>query len=465
MIKKWLFVSAFFHLSLGVIAQIEPDYPPVLIHETPAMFTGTCEPSISINPMDPSNVVAASVLNNVYYSKDSGATWERTKLKSSYGVWGDPCVVHGPDGRAYYFHLSDPTGKNWNSDSILDRIVVQWSDDGGATWSNGSYMGLNHPKDQDKEWAAVDPQTGEVIVSWTQFDKYNSALPEDQTHILFSRSSDRGETWSPAIAINEKPGNCLDDDGTVEGAVPSFGPNGEIYVAWSLNEKIYLNAITEVDGDWSETNVEVAQQPGGWTIDIPGLNRSNGMPVTGVDVSEGPYKGRLYVCWGDIRNGEHNADVWVAYSDDKGETFSTPTRIHNDDTETHQFLPWMSVDPVSGNIFTVFYDRHRYDNDSTDVTLSYSVDGGLTWENKKLNQEGFDVSPMIFFGDYNNISAYNGMVRPIWTEFHKGKLSVWTSRVQITNVATRNVPSKLDGEPRFKLEPVPEEPKKENEDE
>jgi hypothetical protein len=30
-------------------------------------------------------------------------------------------------------------------------------------------------------------------------------------------------------------------------------------------------------------------------------------------------------------------------------------------------------------------------------------------------------------GDYNNISAYNGMVRPIWTELHDGKLSVWTA--------------------------------------
>ncbi|GAB5557258.1 MAG: sialidase family protein [Schleiferiaceae bacterium] len=429
--KKWWFVGVFSHLLFNIQGQEAADFPAVKIHETPAMFTGTCEPSISINPTDPDNIVAGSVLNNVYYSMDGGRTWDLSKIKSTYGVWGDPCLVHGPEGRAYYLHLSDPTGKNWSSDSILDRIVIQWSDDGGQTWDNGSYMGLNHPKDQDKEWAAVNPQTGEVVASWTQFDKYNSPLPEDETNILFSRSTDKGKTWSEPVEINELPGNCLDDDGTVEGAVPSFGPNGEIYVAWSLNEKIYLNAILEEGGTWSETNSIVAKQPGGWTIEIPGLNRSNGMPVTGVDISEGPYKGRLYVCWGDTRNGENNADVFVAYSDDKGKTFSTPKRIHNDDTETHQFLPWMSVDPQTGVVYTVFYDRHRFDNDSTDVTLAYSVDGGLTWENKKLNEESFAVNPFIFFGDYNNISSYNGRVRPIWTEFHNGKLSVWTSLIDL----------------------------------
>ena len=35
----------------------------------------------------------------------------------------------------------------------FDRIVCQRSTDGAETWSDGGGMGLQHPKDQDKEWA------------------------------------------------------------------------------------------------------------------------------------------------------------------------------------------------------------------------------------------------------------------------------------------------------------------------
>jgi len=35
----------------------------------------------------------------------------------------------------------------------------------------------------------------------------------------------------------------------------------------------------------------------------------------------------------------------------------------------------------------------------------------------------------VFFGDYNNISAYNGRVRPIWTQLDDRTLSVWTALI------------------------------------
>ena len=48
-----------------------------------------------------------------------------------------------------------------------------------------------------------------------------------------SKSTNSGANWSSALRINKKAGNCLDEDNTVEGAVPCVGPNGEIYVLWS----------------------------------------------------------------------------------------------------------------------------------------------------------------------------------------------------------------------------------------
>jgi hypothetical protein len=390
-----------------------------------------CEPSIAINPLNPDKMVAGAVLSFVYYSHDGGRTWTGDKLKSPYGVWGDPVILADYEGNFYYFHLSDPTGRNWSSEEILDRIVCQKSTDGGITWSDGSYMGFAHPKDQDKEWAAVDPISNQIYVTWTQFDKYGSSnFPEDQSNILFSTSTDGGENWSEAISINQFPGNCLDKDSTTEGAVPSVGPNGEVYVAWSFDEKIYFDRSMDKGKTWLKEDKIVANQPGGWTHDIPGLQRCNGMPMTAVDLSEGPNRGRVYVCWADQRNGQDNVDIFLAYSDNHGDSWSKPTRVNTDKGTRHQFLPWMTTDPLTGVVYVVFYDRRNYKDNQTDVYLARSHDGGVSFTNERISESPFEPNRSKFFGDYNHISAYGGRVRPIWTRMHNGQLSIMTAIIE-----------------------------------
>jgi hypothetical protein len=49
----------------------------------------------------------------------------------------------------------------------------------------------------------------------------------------------------------------------------------------------------------------------------------------------------------------------------------------------------------------------------------------------KISTTPFDPSKFVFFGDYNHISAHNGMVRPIWTRLQDATLSVWTALIEI----------------------------------
>ena len=51
------------------------------------------EPSIAIDPNDPSIMAAGTILSDYYYSKDGGKTWKSKTLKSSYGVYGDPVLT------------------------------------------------------------------------------------------------------------------------------------------------------------------------------------------------------------------------------------------------------------------------------------------------------------------------------------------------------------------------------------
>jgi len=83
------------------------------------------EPSVAINKYDIDNIVVAAAIDKYYVTFDGGETWTNEKITSTYGVWGDPVMINDMKGHFYYFHLSDPTGNNWQSEEILDRIVVQ----------------------------------------------------------------------------------------------------------------------------------------------------------------------------------------------------------------------------------------------------------------------------------------------------------------------------------------------------
>lgn len=415
-------------LVLAFSAFSQSEYYNVKIHSAYGGI-GPCEPSIAVSVADPNIIVAGAVTHDVYRSTDGGFTWEVRKLRSPYGVWGDPCIVSNAKGDFHFLHLSDPTGRNWASEEILDRIVCQTSTNGGKTWGNGTYMGLHHPKDQDKEWAAVDLRNNALYASWTEFDDYGSKnFPEDRSRILFAKYTGEGESaWSEAVVLSELEGNCIDGDSTTEGAVPTVGPEGQVYVAWSFDEKIYFDRSLDEGATWLEKDIVITDQPGGWDLDISGIGRCNGMPVTGCDVSGGVHNGRIYINWSDQRNGKKDTDIFVAYSDDQGDTWSDPIRVNDDEAGKQQFLTWMSVDPATGHIFIVFYDRRNHKGDATDVYLATSSDGGTTWVNERISESPFTPIGGVFFGDYNNISAVDGVVRPIWTRQDGRETSIWTA--------------------------------------
>ncbi|NQV03552.1 MAG: T9SS type A sorting domain-containing protein, partial [Bacteroidia bacterium] len=318
---------------------------------------------------------------------------------------------------------------NW-----IDRIVCQKTTDGGQTWNDGSYMGLDGTKAQDKEWAIVDPANNNIYVTWTQFDDYGSSNPMDSSIIRFSRSTDAGESWSPAVRINQVAGDCIDEDNTVEGAVPALGPNGEIYTSWAGPLGLVFTKSLDQGVTWPEENIFVTDIPGGWDYAIPGIYRANGLPVTCCDLSGGPYHGRIYINWSDQRNGLDDTDVWLVRSDDGGESWSDIIRVNDDPVGKQQFFTWMDIDQTTGYLYFVFYDRRNYTDNMTDVFLVVSKDGGETFDNINISESPFNPTSSVFFGDYTNISAHNGIIRPIWTRLEGGDLSVWTALIDSTNV-------------------------------
>lgn len=387
------------------------------------------EVSIAINPKNTNQIIAGANLNSAYYSADAGKTWQRTTVVCApFGVYGDPVVFWDTAQNAYFMHLSLPNPKLTPGGSWVDRIVTNKSNNLGQSYDLCSAVGKNGTKVQDKHWVAVDPKSNVIHVSWTQFDKYESKDKKDSSIIRYSNSKDGGLTWAEPIRISAFAGDCLDSDSTVEGAVPCVGPKGQVYIAWAGPKGLCFNKSTDGGKTFLKQEKIINPIKNGWDYNVDGIFRANGLPFTACDNSNGPHKGRVYICWSDEKNGVKNKDVFIVYSDDEGENWCEPILITYHPNHKEQFMPSITVDQTTGYVYVIYYGRQNFmEGDLTDVFLAVSKNGGLKFEHYKLNNQAFNPNKLVFFGDYIGVSAVNGIVRPIWMELNQLKLSVLTA--------------------------------------
>jgi hypothetical protein len=414
-----------------------------VVRITDPSATNAGEVSIAINPKNPDNMIAASFQtarppkpragSHHYVTVDGGKTWKTVPAANPTNlVQGDDVVAFSSDGVAYHVHLSFDGIRLARPVRAENGMIVNVSKDGGHTWTDGT-AAINHVNTvipfEDKPGLIIDNapasrSRGNVYLAWTRFDVYGSADPEHHSQIYFTRSTDQGQTFSMPFRISDTGGDCVDSDNTVEGAVPAVGPNGEIYVVWAGPLGLVLDKSMDGGLTFSKDKV-IGDIPGGWDFAVEGLSRANGMPVTGVDLSNGPNKGTLYVNWIDARNGD--PDVFVMSSRNGGESWTTPVRVNDDAIKNGkvQFFTWMAVDPIDGSVNVFFYDRRDTPSTQTRLTMARSVDGGRTFVNHKIDLPPFSVNSTAFFGDYGSVSAYDGRVVPAFMHFlTEGKLAI-----------------------------------------
>lgn len=386
------------------------------------------EVSVGINPENPGQVIVVGlgkpvsgkprVSNYAFISADAGRTWETVAAANPDGrVQGDDAVTFRDDGLAVHAYIAFSGLRAKHPKRARNGIFVTTSRDHGETWSPPVPV-VDHINTlmpfEDKPYLVSDnsprsPFHRNIYLAWTRFDIYGSSHPADSTQIFFSRSTDSAATFSTPLRISDRGGDCLDGDNTVEGAVPVVGTAGEVYVVWAGPLGLVLDKSLDGGATFGADKV-IGPIPGGWSIDVPGLGRSNGMPVTAVDHSTGPYRGTLYVNWVDTRHGD--PDVFLMYSRDAGETWSDAVRVNDDPVHNgkEQFFTWMAVDPQDGSVNIVYLDRRNARSTETAVFLARSVDGGHSFTNTKIALPEFQGDERVFFGDYIGIDAYGGRV-------------------------------------------------------
>src|SRR5262249_54538217 len=158
-----------------------------------------------------------------------------------------------------------------------------------------------------------------------------------------------------------------------------------------------------------------------------------------VDRSNGPNRGTIYIVWAESPSGRGDADILLMKMPPPNGRFpdtSTPVIVNDDGPGADQFFPWLSVDPMSGDIEVLFYDR-RDDLFGLlmNAYVARSTDGGVTFgRNQRVSSGssdprvqaavlGSNANP-IGIGDYIGIAALNGKAHMLWTDTSHGKQEI-----------------------------------------
>ncbi len=236
-----------------------------------------------------------------------------------------------------------------------------------------------------------------------------------------------------------------------------------------------LEVITSSDGGETLTP---AVKVGDYFMRWP-LRNTSGTPTLAADPGGGPFKDRLYVVWADERDGR--SEIWLAYSANKGTTWSEPVQIDDDENfpdgtpGPDDFMPTVAVNRA-GVVGVMWYDRRAHpDNLGWDVRFRTSLDGGETWlpsvkvsgasntfaGSAHLRVQGWGsgvaiedhgrtgegsltvraevLSRQFYGGDYAGLAADAGNTfHAFWVDNRTGVSQIWTAPVVVRGQAVRN---------------------------
>ena len=405
------------------------------------------ETYVTVNSSKPKNLAGGSneifrLPMRAYASFDNGASWTGVDAPLPPPLNGthdtrfgsDPSLVFDSRGSLFYSYIVVFFGGGNGVDG--SELAVAKSTDGGKSFPAASFFsfssGSNHFNDKPMITADVNPGSifrDSIYVAWDAASGGSTA-----GGIRVAHSTDHGASFTISRADDPSgPGKSI-------GAVPFVGPNGELYVAWNdyFANTIAFNRSFDGGSTWDQPGV-VAFKTLKFDIAIPAESFRGALeyPACDVDRSSGPHRGRTYCSWMDL-TGTGATDIFVAYSDDLGSTWSAPQSVTDALGLVDRFNHWLSVDPTNGSVNISFYDTR---NDSTglrfqtDIYFTQSTDGGVNWRHPNTRVSSvssnehdcngaFPCAAINYgnqTGDYAGLASFAGVSHPIWTDSRRNQ--------------------------------------------
>ncbi|MCX6244338.1 MAG: T9SS type A sorting domain-containing protein [Bacteroidetes bacterium] len=374
---------------------------------------------------------------NDRYSEDGGNGWAGEIEAAGNINQGDPSVVIGRNGWWYAGKINNDFGQS-----------VAYSTDQGKTWHDVIVSSVPFPGsdvlDKNHLWidnSSTSPFQGRLYDGWTNFVNSSGNLRQ----IEISRSEDQGMTWSSPINISAG----VTSGYMCQGINLQTGPNGElygafiIYDAWPADESAIGFAKSLNGGSVFTPATRIISNIKGIRTSLTSKNmRVNSYPSMTVDNSNGPNKGNIYLVWANIGypgiNAGSDINVYFMRSTDQGSTWMAPIRVNQDAAGLgkQHFLPWISCDPVTGNLCVIYYDDRNVGSSACETWISYSYNAGDTWTDMKVSDVSFTPVPIAglaydYFGDYLGVASRDMMAYPIWTDNRTGAALTYVSPVNL----------------------------------
>ncbi len=364
----------------------------VNVQVTSGHVSGPSAPLV-IDPNDPERLMTAVTFHRLSprcltaeMSTDGGATWSRGACMTwdrSYRPLGAPAVTFGADGSMYLAAIY------WSSLRKKERVEVERSTDGGATWSHPVRVVDALGPWPRYELLSVRLSVDAVPASPFYGRLYAAVVHDDSDYgdlaITVTASSDDGATWPTMRKIVD---GGLNSDPNF-----AFGAGGTVFVSYaacvlheglSCGREVYLESNHSSDGGstWAgEQRISVVQTRAGSTTYERLARRSNASfalsPPIAVDGSRGPHAGRLYAA--QVTRMRWHLRLELRHSDDQGASWSKPVLVAPPLGQHDQFMGCVAVSDAGVVGMTWLDRRDDPDNLLYRAYHAFSDDGGRTF--------------------------------------------------------------------------------------
>jgi BNR repeat-like domain len=286
------------------------------------------------------------------------------------------------DGQGTWLAVWSST-ENLGGSIGTDRdVLMSKSIDRGATWSPPKVVNSDATTDVGEDFGVriVTDKAGNWVVAWVSNNDLNDF------DIRFSRSTDRGDTWSAFGVLNTNGGSDSGND-----QAPEIVTNGagSWLAAWYSDDTLGGTIGTDVDILTARSN------DGGATWTAPTPLNNNATTDTGDDLYvrlATDDSGQWLATWHSLENLGGalgvDSDILVVRSTDNGATWTAPAALNSTaqtDTGADEFpiitagsdgewlAVWHSVEDLGGTVGT-----------DKDILMAVSIDAGATWSAVQL---------------------------------------------------------------------------------
>jgi hypothetical protein len=252
--------------------------------------------------------------------------------------------------------------------------------------------------DSDKEHLHIDNSCNSIFKGRL----YCAWRCNGQTRLSYSTND--GISWSPSMQLS-----ITNHEAT--GVNITTDNSGCVYVVCSIRINFdYWNQLQfrkSTDGGIS-WNPPLNNPPTTINLGYTGGSGAGIGPSMSVSMDVNPI---LYLVYSGNTESSNYNDIFLKKSTDRGDTWSGET-IVNQNPLGWQTYPWISCDPITGNLACIYYDTRN--NAQYNTYLSVSTNYGSNWCDMKISNLSADHGDQR--NDYIGVEFNKGIIYPIWSD-------------------------------------------------